>query len=115
MQMLKTRIGRLRAVGLAEGTSYLLLLGVAMPLKYIAGVPLAVKIAGWIHGLLFMLFSLLLLDVMTTLRWPFKRALGVFVASLLPFGNFAIDGWLKRQPETPSDPDERPLSHPAED
>jgi integral membrane protein len=95
--MLNTPIGRLRAVGLAEGTSYLLLLGVAMPLKYVMGIPMAVKVAGWAHGALFMLFCLLLLQVMTSLRWPLLRAAGVFVASLLPFGNFAIDGWLKRQ------------------
>ena len=50
-------MGRLRAVGMVEAVSFLLLLGVAMPLKYFAGMPLAVKIAGWIHGLLFIAFG----------------------------------------------------------
>ncbi|MEC9073494.1 MAG: DUF3817 domain-containing protein, partial [Myxococcota bacterium] len=62
--MLSSSIGRLRLIGWIEGTSYLLLVGVAMPLKYLAGQPMAVKITGWIHGLLFMLFCLILLQTM---------------------------------------------------
>ena len=54
--MLRTTVGRLRAAGMVEAVSFLLLLGVAMPLKYFAGMPLAVKFAGWIHGLLFLAF-----------------------------------------------------------
>jgi integral membrane protein len=58
--MFSTSIGRLRAVALVEGVSFLLLLGIAMPLKYFAAIPQAVTIAGWLHGLLFMAFCIAL-------------------------------------------------------
>jgi integral membrane protein len=97
--MLQTPIGRLRAAGLVEGLSYLLLLGVAMPLKYLAGLPLAVKISGWIHGVLFILFCAALAQAMFTARWSIIRAGMIFIASLVPFGTFVIDGRLKREDE----------------
>jgi integral membrane protein len=95
--MLKTPIGRLRAVGLAEGASYLLLLGVAMPLKYFAGMPLAVKTVGWLHGALFVAFCLSLLHAMVAARWSLFRGLQLFVAALIPFGTFVVDGALARE------------------
>ena len=63
--MLRSPIGRLRAVGLAEGVSFLLLLGVAMPLKYAAGYPQAVRIVGWVHGLFFMGYCWTLFETAT--------------------------------------------------
>ena len=54
--MLKTPLGRFRAVALAEGLSFVVLLFIAMPLKYALGLPLAVKYVGWAHGLLFVLY-----------------------------------------------------------
>lgn len=97
--MLKTPIGRLRLIAFVEGCSYLLLLGVAMPLKYLAGLPLAVRIAGSIHGLLFVLFCAALLQVMLARGWPLLRGALVFASSLVPFGTFAIDGQLAREDE----------------
>lgn len=97
--MLQTPIGRLRAIGLIEGLSYLLLLGVAMPLKYFASLPLAVKIGGWIHGLFFILFCAALAHAMFAARWSIIRAGLIFIASLIPFGTFVIDGRLKREDE----------------
>ena len=97
--MLKTVIGRLRAIGLIEGVSYLVLLGIAMPLKYLAGMPIAVKVVGWMHGVLFVLLCAALAQAWLTRRLSFWRSAGVFVAALIPFGTFAIDGWLKRQDE----------------
>jgi len=93
--MLTTTIGRLRAAGMVEAVSFLLLLGVAMPLKYFAGLPLAVKIAGWIHGLLFMAFGVCLLVAHGERQWPMRWTALVFVAGLLPFGPFIIDRRLK--------------------
>jgi len=93
--MLTTAVGRLRAVGMVEAVSFLLLLGVAMPLKYFAGLPLAVKIAGWIHGLLFMTFGVCLLVAHGERRWPMHWTAMVFIAGLLPFGPFVIDRRLK--------------------
>lgn len=89
--MLKDPVARLRFVGKVEGVSYLLLLGVAMPLKYIAGQPLAVKIVGMAHGVLFILLGILTLQMMTEHGWPLKKAAMVMVAALLPFGPFVID------------------------
>ena len=85
----------LRLLALTEGVSFLLLLGVAMPLKYMAGMPMAVKIAGWIHGILFVALCYVLLRVTIENRWPLSRAALVFIAALLPFGPFVIDRRLK--------------------
>ncbi len=86
-----------------EGASYLALLGVAMPLKYLAGMPLAVRITGSIHGALFILFLIALIQAWSDRSWPIKNAAIAFAASLLPFGPFLIDSRLKRlEPEAPA-------------
>jgi len=95
--MLTTAVGRLRAAGMVEAVSFLLLLGVAMPLKYFAGMPLAVRIAGWTHGLLFLVFGMCLLVAQGERQWPMRWTVIVFVAALLPFGPFIIDRRLKNQ------------------
>jgi integral membrane protein len=94
---LKTPIGFLRVVACAEGWSFLLLLGIAMPLKYYAGLPLAVRIVGSIHGALFLLFCVALFRAMRAARWSLPWAGVVFASSLVPFGTFIIDGHLKRE------------------
>jgi integral membrane protein len=81
----------LRIIGMIEAVSFLLLLGVAMPLKYFAGMPGAVKVVGWIHGVLFVIFSAALLRTLIVARWPIARAALIFVAALLPFGPFVVD------------------------
>ena len=86
----------LRRIGRIEGISFLLLLGIAMPLKYAAGKPSAVKVLGWAHGLLFVIFCISLLQTMRAARWPLGRAALVFLAGLLPFGPFLLDRRLKR-------------------
>jgi integral membrane protein len=88
-------IGRLRTVAMIEGVSYLLLLGVAMPLKYLADMPLAVKIVGWIHGALFIVLCALLAHAWRKVPLAFGLTVLVFVASLLPFGPFVVDSRLK--------------------
>jgi integral membrane protein len=80
-----------------EGSSFLLLLGVAMPLKYFGGVPVAVQIAGWVHGLLFIAFCMVLLETQQTLRWPKRWTAMVLIAALLPFGPFVIDRRLRER------------------
>ncbi|MBT5707191.1 DUF3817 domain-containing protein [bacterium] len=86
----------LRKVGKTEGISFLLLMGIAMPLKYAAGMPLAVTIVGWIHGVLFVAFSLVLLNALVKTPLTFAWAVLTFIAALLPFGPFVIDAKLKR-------------------
>jgi integral membrane protein len=92
-------LNRLRIVGGLEGISYLLLLGVAMPLKYLAGMPAMVQVVGWIHGALFTLFVAAVLDVRWRLRWPRRRVLGALVASVVPFGTFVLDTYLQQELE----------------
>jgi integral membrane protein len=91
LDLLKTPLGRLRLVGFLEGLSFLVLLGIAMPLKYLAGEPAAVRLVGMAHGLLFVLYVLLLIQNALELRWSFGKTLLGFVASLLPFGTFYAD------------------------
>lgn len=86
-----------RTVAVAEGVSYLLLLLIAMPLKYLADEKRPVLYVGWLHGFLFVLYALLLLKVWIEYRWTFKQALLAFVASLVPFGTFVLDKKLKQQ------------------
>ena len=94
--MLNNPIGRLRLIGLLEGSSFLILLGIAMPLKYAAGLPLAVKYVGWAHGALFVLFLLALGHAAAETDLGLKKIAGAFIASVLPFGTFILDRHLKR-------------------
>ncbi|MEM8782711.1 MAG: DUF3817 domain-containing protein [Planctomycetota bacterium] len=95
--MWKTDLGRLRVVSLLEGVSYLLLLGVAMPLKYASGLPEAVHVVGWAHGVLFIALAGFLLIAWRRVPLSFALTVGVFVAALLPFGPFVADRWLKEK------------------
>jgi len=90
----------LRKIGFAEGLSWLLLLGIAMPLKYIAGQPLPVRIVGWIHGLLFIVYIIQLYRVQRAYRWPLKKVIFGCLAAFLPFGTWIFDAQLKKQQET---------------
>lgn len=90
-------IGRFRLVAISEGISYVLLLFIAMPLKYYADMPDAVKYTGWVHGLLFVLYMLALLTVKMNLNWGFKKTLVAFLASLIPFGTFILDISLRKE------------------
>jgi len=93
--MWRTPIGRLRLVGWIEGLSFVLLVFIAMPLKYIWDEPGAVRVVGMAHGVLWMAFCAVLWDTMNRENWSFKKALIPFVAALLPLGPFLIDGRLK--------------------
>lgn len=95
--MLQSCVGRLRLVGMVEGVSYLVLMGVAMPLKYLAGIPEAVMAVGWVHGVLFIAFCVVLLHAKVATRLSWGWAGVCFLAALLPLGPFVIDGRLKRE------------------
>ncbi|MGB3616860.1 MAG: DUF3817 domain-containing protein [Catalinimonas sp.] len=96
LAQLKTSLGQLRLVGLLEGISYLLLLGVAMPLKYVLGQPEAVRVVGAAHGGLFVLYVLLVLWVGWRYRWSLGKVAAALVASVVPFGTFWADRRLFR-------------------
>jgi integral membrane protein len=93
--LLGRMIRTFRLIAFAEGVSYLVLLGIAMPLKYLAGMPLAVRITGSIHGLLFILFCVQLYRVAIEHEWPPRRWLFAFAMSLIPFGTFVLDRRLR--------------------
>lgn len=82
---------RFRLVGMLEGLSYLILLFVAMPMKYFLDLPLAVKYTGWAHGVLFVAYAFALLSAAVQLGWSFKKVVVAGLASLVPFGPFWLD------------------------
>jgi integral membrane protein len=89
--MLTTSIGRLRFIGFLEGLSFLILLGVAMPLKYIAGIPEAVFPVGLVHGTLFSLYLLAIGHALYLRKLTLGSSLLAFIAAFLPFGPFLMD------------------------
>jgi integral membrane protein len=78
-------------VGHLEGISYLLLLGIAVPLKYLFHLPQMVRVVGMAHGLLFVAFVYMLTQTMLTYKWKLKTTFFAFVLSLLPFGTFFLN------------------------
>lgn len=88
---MKSSLDILRLLALLEGISYLVLLGIAMPLKYYYNKPDAVEIVGMAHGVLFVLYCINLLIIHLRLKWNIGKTTGAFIASLLPFGTFYAD------------------------
>ena len=101
MQILKTPLGRLRFIGWWEGVSFLVLLGVAMPLKYFAGEPAAVRVVGMAHGILFTLYIFAAIHAALEYNWSWKRTALVMLASVLPAGPFIVDAKLLRSQNEP--------------
>ena len=77
-----------RIISILEGISFLVLLGIAMPLKYIAHIPEAVQSVGMIHGILFILYVLGAFIMKQKLNWSIITFLIVILCSVLPFGPF---------------------------
>lgn len=89
---LATPLGRVRLLGLIEGWSFVVLLFIAMPLKYFAGQPMAVKIVGMAHGVLFLALCAAALQAQVEDEaWPLKRTALVILGALLPFGPFVVE------------------------
>lgn len=89
-------IRRFRTIAIAEGISFLVLLFIAMPMKYMGGMPLPVKYVGWAHGLLFIAYIITAVPLFTRLKWAGERIYGVTLAALLPFGTFVLERkWLR--------------------
>lgn len=83
-------------VGIAEGISFLVLLLIAMPLKYFFNFPEAVKVVGWAHGALFVAFIWFAFEVMASLKKNFLWLLKAFAAAFIPLGTFILDRQLKK-------------------
>lgn len=80
-----------RRVSWAEGLSFIILLFIAMPLKYAFGFPLAVKVVGWAHGLLFMAYFVVGLRTAQEEKWSTVLIVQAGLASVVPFGPFILD------------------------
>lgn len=85
----------LRAFSMIEGTSTLILFGIAMPLKYMAGMPMAVRIVGSLHGFLFVGLAILFAMAVRMVPLPAGLAFRGILASMMPFGPFVFDRRLK--------------------
>ena len=88
-----------RKVAIAEGISFLVLLLVAMPLKYFADFPHAVKFVGWAHGVLFIAFIALSFETKNILDKNFFWLVKAFLASILPFGTFVLEKQMQKAGE----------------
>lgn len=92
---MKDLVGWLRLLAILEGISLLVLLFIAMPLKYHYGMPEAVTMAGRTHGALFLVFSGMLMVVSQRQAWPDRFSFQVFLASMIPFASFVMDRRIK--------------------
>ncbi|WP_252313744.1 DUF3817 domain-containing protein [Sinobaca sp. H24] len=97
---MRSMLKPLRLTGIIEGISFIALLFLAMPLKYMAGMDMAVTIVGAAHGGLFTIYIALVLVVWVQRRWSFLRALVAMVVSVIPFGPFVFEKSLRREEET---------------
>jgi len=86
---------RLRALAYLEGASFLLLVFIAMPLKYWVGWPLAVRVVGMAHGFLFLAYAFAIVSAVIEEQWSLRTGVIAFVASLLPFGPFVFEARLR--------------------
>ena len=95
--MLRTNIGRLRIAGFLEGISYLVLLCICMPLKYIGGIPEPTSFVGMAHGIIFIIYCVFVMVVMVKYKWSLMKTFWALLASVLPFGTFVADVRIFRQ------------------
>ncbi len=93
--MIKDALSRFRVISAIEGLSYLLLVFIAMPVKYIGENPYPVKVFGMIHGVLFIMFMVSLFETKLRKSWDVGFIFQLFVLSLIPFGAFFIEKKVK--------------------
>ena len=92
------KISRFRIIAFMEGISFLVLLFIAMPMKYFFEIPIATKIVGSMHGVLFVLFCIFLYDAARSNAWIYKFRTFAFISSFVPFGMI----WLDKKLQNPS-------------
>ena len=97
MELLKSHLGRLRIVAFLEGMSFLILMFVAMPLKYMGGYEHATQDVGMAHGVLFILYIFMVIPVQHEYKWPATTTMWALVASVLPIGTFVADAKIFRK------------------
>lgn len=97
---MKKTYSRFRKIAFAEGVSFLILLFIAMPLKYFAAMPMAVTIVGGLHGVLFIALAVTAYFVLDQYNRTFSWGFKVFIASIIPFGTFYMDKEWKKEEES---------------
>lgn len=95
--MLQTPIGRFRLMGFIEGLSLLVLLFLAMPLKYFAGMPEMVSVVGALHGAFFISYLFVIAYTTYKIRWSFVWIFSAVLVAFIPFGNIILDSKLKNR------------------
>lgn len=98
-----TTIGRLRLIALFEGISFLVILFISMPMKYLLGITSISYAVGLAHGLLFVMYILTLIQAHSTYMWGMKRTFWLLVASVVPFGTFVADKKILRPAQVAMD------------
>jgi integral membrane protein len=97
LENVKRALKTLTIVGFVEGISFLLLIFIAMPLKYMLGLPTAVSWIGSIHGFLFLAYITVLIIVIYRLKLSFSYFFLGFIAAIIPFGPFVFDRYIKKK------------------
>jgi len=95
-------LNRLRSIGILEAISFILLLGIAMPLKYAFDQPEMVRVVGMAHGVLWMLYVGLAGLGQLDYKWSWKTTMLLLIASVLPFGPIVADAKLLKKVECQS-------------
>ncbi|MFC5760709.1 DUF3817 domain-containing protein [Rhizobium sp. GCM10022189] len=92
-----SQLRRMRAVSLLEGTTLLLLVGVAVPLKHLAGYPIATRLIGPVHGIAFVLYVWMLIQTVSMGGWSRGETARMVLAAFIPFGAFLNERALARR------------------
>ncbi len=99
LELLKTQIGRFRIIAFTEGVSFLLILFVTMPLKYVWDMPEPNKIIGMAHGLLFILYVMSVFQLKVNYIWQKRKMMLALLGSIIPFGTFYVTAKLLPEEE----------------
>lgn len=99
LQLLKTQLGQLRVIAFLEGVSYLVILFITMPMKYMMDMPGANKAVGMVHGILFVIYVVAVIRATAEFSWGVKKTLLALLASIIPFGTFWADSKIFKQQE----------------
>lgn len=91
MEFFNPTVKQFKWIAILEGLSFLILLGIAMPLKYVYGMPETTRVVGMAHGILFMLYVAMVFFIRKQLEWNNKVTFLALFASVLPFGPFVVD------------------------
>ena len=91
------QLRRMRAVSLVEGTTLVVLVFVAVPLRHLAGFRLATSLMGPIHGMAFMLYLWMLIETISGGAWSKREIARLLIAAVVPFGAFVNERSLRRR------------------